>query len=317
MYYPYLRARQYELIALRELAREGALNDMITPVLEPLSDKVNYLNLANSIFHENGVSPFFLVNPLEGEDKGDHYIFLDYLSELENCSYRVAFHFNDNKKYIEKCITEYNLQDCMIIALDNYSNERQLKELCQNTNISHIMLFEPQTRRGLNNFIRGLEDKRYIRLDAPFIKVSPNSKYLPIQANKLSEENVHFVDDGFDGFADFTVLAREHIEGGGPAKAVVIHFTYINEDDSNNIWIRHFTSDSNTDTSNLQGKFAEAARKAVRFINNYEVTNSAATELKGYFTRPHFPGLPIVKKISIKNHLLIVGEYLSDVQGAD
>ena len=49
MYYPYLRARQFELIALRELALEGATNNVV-PVLEPLSNRFNNLLLANKVF---------------------------------------------------------------------------------------------------------------------------------------------------------------------------------------------------------------------------------------------------------------------------
>ena len=48
MYFPYLRARQFELITLRELVIEGALGK-ITPVLEPVKETFNNLNLAHKI----------------------------------------------------------------------------------------------------------------------------------------------------------------------------------------------------------------------------------------------------------------------------
>ena len=36
MYFPYLRGRQYELLALRELIGNNRLSDKIIPVIEPV-----------------------------------------------------------------------------------------------------------------------------------------------------------------------------------------------------------------------------------------------------------------------------------------
>ncbi len=310
MYYPYLRARQFELIALRELALEGATNSVV-PVLEPLSNRFNNLLLANKVFCEQGFKPYLLVNPLEGDSKGDSELFLEFLAKLEDTSFQVAFHFNDNKEYIESSIEKYNLTNCMIVGLDNYSDEDQLKELCINSSVTHIMLLDPARNRGLHRFMKTLSGKSYIRLDDPFEKEPRNAAYLERPARKFSEEHRYFSSEDFHGFGDFTVLPREFIDGGSAPRAVVIHFTYINEMDEQNIWIRHFTSTSNDSIANVQGKFAQAAEKAVEFIDAENITNSAALELKDYFTRHHYPGLGVVKKISIKNHLLIIEAFLN------
>ena len=41
MYYPYLRARQNELIAVRDLSSEDNFKNYVTPVLEPINAKLN------------------------------------------------------------------------------------------------------------------------------------------------------------------------------------------------------------------------------------------------------------------------------------
>jgi hypothetical protein len=92
--------------------------------------------------------------------------------------------------------------------------------------------------------------------------------------------------------------------------AVVIHLSYINNDYNKEIWIRHFTSVTNDTNSNVQGKFAEAAKKAIQFCNDNSLNNSAITELRNYYNESRYPGLGTVKKISIKNHLLIISNYL-------
>lgn len=43
MYFPYLRGRQYELIALRELINNDKLSEHVTPIIEPVKVSLHYL----------------------------------------------------------------------------------------------------------------------------------------------------------------------------------------------------------------------------------------------------------------------------------
>jgi hypothetical protein len=104
------------------------------------------------------------------------------------------------------------------------------------------------------------------------------------------------------------VLVKDFIEGGSAPYAVAIHLTY--QKDNKEIWIRHFTSINNFDRANIQGKFAEAAEKAVKFLDSRGIHNEATDELRGYFAERKYPGLGMVKKISIKNHLELINEII-------
>jgi hypothetical protein len=311
MYYPFLRARQFELISLRELATENILQNYITPILEPVKEAFNNLNLAHNVFIEKGLKSFLVVNPLVGEIPGDTNIFLKYITSIENCHFLPAFHYTNNREYIIDSIETYNLKDCLLIGYENFNDDADLRYLCSHENISHIMIFQPHKNRSLDRFIKTL-DKIYIRLDDVFEKQLKNADFLDIPAHKFSEEHLYYIEDGFQGFSDFTVLPSEYIDGGSTPRAVVIHLTYINEAEENQIWIRHFTSNTNDSIANVQGKFAEAAQKAIDFCEAKGLTNSAIVELTAYFTEGRYPGLGTVKKISIKNHLHIVTKYLVD-----
>ena len=308
MYFPYLRGRQFELIAIRDLALEGAL-EKITPIIEPVKESFNSLNLANKIFFETEIKPFLIMNPQVGETSGnvDHY--LKYIEGLENPMYRHAFHYSDNASYILDCLNDYNLSDCMIVGLDSFTNEDEFSSLCEDARINHIVLLEPHRYRTLDRHIKRL-NKNYIRLDDLFEKQQRNSDFLGISEHKFSEEHLYYKEDNYQGFGDFTVLPREYIEGGSTPRAVVINITYINEEAENQIWIRHFTSDTNDSISNVQGKFAEATRKAISFCDELPLYNSGIDELRGYLRDSKYPGLGTVKKITIKNHLLVIKSYL-------
>ena len=311
MYFPYLRGRQFELIALRDLAVEGSLRNIV-PIIEPVKESYNSLNIANTVFLEHGASPYLIVNPIEGEASGDKNYFLDYIKSLSESSFRCAFLYSDNATYIHNCLEEYDLNDCMLVCLDHFTKEDELRNLSENQRISHIVLLEPHKYRTLDRSIKKL-DKVFIRLDDLFEKQQKNADFLKISAHKFSEEHLYYKDDNYQGFGDFTVLPKDYTEGGGAPRAVVINLTYINKEADDQIWIRHFTSNSNDSIANVQGKFAEATEKAVNFCSELPLTNSGTEELEMYYKEARYPGLGTVKKITIKNHLLVIEDYLESI----
>jgi hypothetical protein len=302
MYFPYLRARQFELISLRELVSENKLQN-ITPVLEPVKESFNNLNLAHNIFQEKDFYSYLIVNPFKGEKAGDKEFFLDYLSKLDNRKFLPAFHYSDNSEYIISNIEKYNLDNCLIICLDTFSDEESLKELIKNKKVNKIMLLEPHKYRSLDRSIKGL-GKYYIRLDDVFEKQQKNADFLDIQAHKFTEEHLYYSQDGYQAFADFTALPSEFVDGGSTPRAVVIHLTYLNSKSENQIWIRHFTSKDIDSIANVQGKFAQAAQKAIDFCDSEPLINSATNELRSYLEEGRYPGLGTVKKISIISDFL-------------
>jgi len=310
MYYPFLRARQFELIALRELATEEATQGVIIPVLEPVKETHNNLTLAHKVFQDKNQTAYLIVNPTIGELAGDSSFYLEYLNELENSKFIPAFHYRNNSEFINQSIESFGLSNCMIICQNDVNpDDSEFKQLVAKAEVSSINVNDPNRNRTLHRFIKGL-NKNYIRLDDLFEKQTRNSDYLEIQEHRFSEEHIYYIEDGFNGFSDYTVLPSEYIDGGSTPRAVVIHLTYLNGE--NQIWIRHFTSETNDSISNVQGKFAEAAAKAVAYCRQRDLNNSAITELVSYYDNEHYPGLGTVKKISIKNHLLVISQFLKN-----
>jgi hypothetical protein len=299
------------LISLRELAFENVIQEYIIPVLEPVKEAFNNLNLAHKVFAEKGLRSFLILNPLVGELPGDTNVFLDYLATIPNCQFQPAFYYKNNRDYIISAIEASNLNNCLLIAYENFNDDADLRALCSQESITSIMLHQPHMYRGLDRFIKSLQ-KNYIRLDDVFEKQLKNADFLDIAAHKFTEEHLYYHQDGFGGFSDFAVLPSEYIDGGSTPRAVVIHLTYINQAEENQIWIRHFTSDTNDSIANVQGKFAEAAHKAITFCHEQNLTNSAIAELTAYYNDGKYPGLGTVKKVSIKNHLIIVANYLRE-----
>lgn len=310
MYYPFLRARQFELIALRELATEEATQGVIIPILEPVKETHNNLTLAHKVFQNKDQTAYLIVNPTIGELAKDSNFYLEYLNELENSKFIPAFHYRSNSEFINQSIDNFGLSNCMIICQNDVNpDDLEFKQLVAKNEVSSLNVNDPNRNRALHRFIKGL-NKNYIRLDDLFEKQARNSDYLEIKEHRFSEEHIYYNEDGFNGFSDYTVLPSEYIDGGSTPRAVVIHLTYLNGEKQ--IWIRHFTSKTNDSISNVQGKFAEAAEKAVVYCRQRDLKNSAISELISYYDNEHYPGLGTVKKISIKNHLLVISQFLKN-----
>lgn len=242
---------------------------------------------------------------------GTHY--LEYLKTLNQGqdTYLPAFRYRGNGNYISRCIRNFDLQKCLIVCQNDVNvNSPDFTDLAELDAVIAFNVEDPGRNRSLSRYIGSL-GKIFIRLDDPFERQMRNSDYLSIAGHLFSEEHLYYHQENYSGFSDYTVLPGEYVEGGSTPRAVVIHLTYLNN--QNQIWIRHFTSTTNDSISNVQGKFAEAAGKAVNYCRTNGMTNSALEELFDYYDEQHYPGLGTVKKISIKNHLLIVANYLRNI----
>jgi hypothetical protein len=311
MYYPYLRARQFELLALRELIQANTFQGKVIPILEPVKNSFNNLKLAFDAFRGFDQIVYLILNPENGDLKGDNVEIADYLNivDTNSLSVRPAFLFKENATYIETIINSYSFSNCMLICPNNIdASDPGFNRLVNLSQITSFNIEDPAKNRSLNRLIKST-GKTYIRLDDQFEPEARNKDFLLKSERIFTEEHLYFEEEGFDGFSDFTVLPKDYIEGGGAPRAVVIHLTY-QKDDDEKIWIRHFTSISNDSVVNVQGKFAEAAEKAVDFCRREGLSNNAIEELIEYYNQAHYPGLGMVKKISIKNHLEVVSQYL-------
>jgi hypothetical protein len=292
MYYPFLRARQFELIALRELVIEEATQGFIIPIIEPVKETHNNLSLAHKVFLEKGQTAYLIVNPTIGELAGDGNFYLEYLNGLEGEIFLPGFHYKNNADFINQSISKFGLTNCMIICQNDISSEdMDFQQLVKLAAITSINVNDPNRNRSLHRLLKSL-NKNYIRLDDLFEKQVRNSDYLGIEEHRFSEEHLYFEEEEFKGFSDYTVLPSEYTDGGSTPRAVVIHLTYLNG--AKQIWIRHFTSETNDSIANVQGKFAEAAAKAVNFCRQSGLNNSAIAELESYFDNEHYPGLGTV-----------------------
>ena len=309
MYYPYLRGKQFELIALREFA-DAYSNCKVVPIIEPVKSAFNSMILAINTMKVRGLKFALILNPQDGDIKHKTTLIEQSLANDladDNTWYPAFIVNNNNQEKIYSHINEKQYNNVFLICKDNLNSSAQsLIQLFEMQNIINIVINANNIRlkRPANK-----NSKSVILLDDCFIQQNKNSNYSNIPEEMFSEEYKYFEGDGFAGISDYTTLPSDFIDGGMRPWAVAIHWTY--EKGSEAIWIKHFVSDTNDGPENVQGKFFEAGEKAINFFTSTQIpSNNAIEELKSYVRNSQYPGLGVIKKLSIKNHIELLNKIL-------
>lgn len=303
MYFPYLRGRQFELLALRELVENDVLNNKIIPIIEPVKLSSTLIKTINT-YGDNNKLLAYITNPKVGSfseelkeknnklkddlftalEKNDHILYMYILNPNSNPSEFIIKHSNN-----------------MGTICDNKDAIDVYKQYFENKDVKYNLIPDES---GFRNKIR----KNRVLLADRFNKQNRNNDYIDIEDEPFSEDHLYYADDGYLGFSDYSIIGKEYNETGFAPYAVAIHIVYLADD--NSLRVKHFVSDTNDDISNPAGKFKEAVTKLVKWNQKNQLDTVAMKEFERLHNQQIYPGLGTVKKLSIMHHLELMGKYL-------
>ena len=316
MYYPYLRGKQFELLALREFSNEYKNNSKIVPIIEPVKKQVNGLNAAALSMIENGMKFAVILNPSDGDYRhtgidNDILMSLTALTD-DRDNWIPAYIYKHNGKTLLDHAKQNNLLNLMIIFPSGADvNDEELMEFLSKDEVAFVVSGNLSNNRSARGRLLRL-GKALISLEDRFNERPRNADYANEVDEIFSEDFAYYQDDRLAGFADFTPMAKDFIEGGMLPYAIAIHLTYQKSDDQ--IFVHHFVSDNNFDQSNIRGKFHEAAVKIAPFFNNNGLFHTSAVDelIRRADSDDGYPGLGYIKKLSVKNHLELITHILPE-----
>ena len=303
MYFPYFRGRQYELLALKELATKKLISPTVIPVIEPVK-LIPALNNSLAAFQAASLPIALIVNPNVGDLTDDPQI-IDQM--------------------LEKCGSASNIIPAILI---NEAAEKGLVKLNDkgiSTNDILTVLNSPDSLKTYQDLfhqipkytlcpydrhIRRVVKENSILFENKFNKKNRNADYP--EDDSFSNDHIDYLSDDYIGFGDYSIIGSEYIESGFAPYAVAIHIVYFTENHS--LRIRHFVSDSNDDISDVAGKFYEAVSKLHRWYTTEKQDHQLTTGLQtllDHFNNKTYPGLPTLKKLSIMHHLELMDKYLN------
>lgn len=308
MYYPYFRGKQNELLLLKEQAKL-ILNSKITPIIEPVNKNISALDRAIKELDSVNAKYIILINPICGDFKQNNSSLLKSIAEYENKIIGINITEKSDMNVIVRLLDEYNGEEIALIH-QGFTKGKELAEAIKEYNISKHIFVESKENSLYQRHFKNQGQNILIK-DA-FQKRDRNSDYPPHE--HFSELHITYRDYGMDGFGDFLIAGSSYSKSGGPAKAVAIHSTYLEKNEEDNMYIKHYVSDDIETTSNTAGKFHEALKKFVSDINRYpEIFDTkACKEYCKHHKNEHFPGLGVVKKLSMQHHVETIAKYLKE-----
>lgn len=307
MYFPYLRGKQFELIALRELCAlfPQELNK-ISPVIEPVKAS-STLNSTLAELANRNANFNLILNPRVGDLEGQYERIIEIITSsipAEYNNFQLAVIIDSKTERSISALIDFvnalNLNYNGITLIHKTEINSQNIELLNNQlNIVYNVIYFSKTSR---RYYREFEANTLVSLDDYFEEQSRNADYLN-QESDFSKEYRFYIQDGFVGFSDFLTIGDNYSESGFLPRAVAIHLSYL---DNEQIKVKHFVSDSNEDVADIGGKFSEAINKLVIWCNEKNLNTAAINEFRDLQQRGHFPGLGTLKKLSIMNHIELI-----------
>lgn len=300
MYFPYVRGRQYDLIALREALSKQLISNVICPVIEPVRTSSTLQSTVRS-YSEESRHIILIRNPQVG----------NYLEEYSRLS------SEEQELFDELYTLEYVISGYMI------QNQQDLKRVDSTQDYALFLMNPSVSLEGYEpEYVFIPDQTSYRRRYSTYNTVLWESRFVPEvrNANYLLEsgegrdvfysaDHLHYRDEDYQGFSDYSVVTDDYSETGFAPYAVAFHLVYLAEGDD--LFVKSFVSTTNDRIDDPAGKYLEALQM---YINWLETDPIPSTSAMREFSRHHqeglYPGLGTVKKLAFLHHFELISRYL-------
>ena len=310
MYFPILRGRQFELLALRECVNQRLLGSKIIPIVEPVKVSSTYTKTVDS-FINAGQSIAIIRNPQVGswtkdaKKESNAKIYEQAIEQFKDVNVISSFYVTS------KLSADIDFAAKMGLSIDSlllFCNNPEYVDNYEEVIGDNIPMYNVIPDKG--DFRRRIRANR-VMCEDHFPKQMRNIDYLDIESEFFSSDHLYYAYDGYKGFSDYSVVGEEYSETGFAPYAVAIHIVYF--DKKNILRIAHFVSDSNDDISDPARKFEKKKKKLVEWNKTMKLNTLGIREFETAYRNKTYPGLGVVKKYSIMHHLELMGKYLDGV----
>ena len=126
MYFPYFRGRQYELLALKELASQKLISKSVIPVIEPIK-QIPALKNALKAFNDAGLPIGIIVNPNVGGLIGKSDEICSVLTTYQSTAFPGILINSDAQLALER-LSEINFNKESLLTVMDDQDKQQLYE---------------------------------------------------------------------------------------------------------------------------------------------------------------------------------------------
>lgn len=292
MYFPYLRGRRFDYLAIREANQSIFTSGKVLPIIEPIVlDRKTLKDLS-----VKKISSILITNPRCGKLSQKDIVTAvgTHLSSHPSLTIGINIDIQTSAREVRSLLHNYP-KHRKAIVFHGENDAPALRRLLEESRdeIDWIIFIDGMISDvffdSYNHFSRVL-------VTDSFKKLIRNADY-PAKSH-YSSLPANYHTEGLAGFGDFLTMPYHYSESGGPAHAVAIHLT---SETAGHVTCHHFVSDDTLGLTNVAGKYEQARLKALAFLNAHPQINvtTGAKMLQGL----GFPGLGVVKKMSMIHHM--------------
>ena len=233
MYFPYFRGRQYELLALKELASQKLISKSVIPVIEPIK-QIPALKNALKAFNDAGLPIGIIVNPNVGGLIGKSDEICSVLTTYQSTAFPGILINSDAQLALER-LSEINFNKESLLTVMDDQDKQQLYEAMGLKDARYTLC-------PFDRYVMQMSIKNRVLFEDRFRKRSRNADYPKdefFSRDHLDFSEIAFAGSNFVGFGDYSIIGKEYNESGFAPYAVAIHIVYFEND--NSLRIRHLS----------------------------------------------------------------------------
>jgi len=319
MYFPVLRGKRFELLALRESADLFGRSRLFFPVIEPVRARTLSTDLrrAAEALAGAGVDLGVVVNPTVGElagSGGAESIVAEIATwppeVLARLDVVIAMEEGGNQDGAARALSAQSAVNPLprwMLCTADFDVER-VGVLPTSAVVAGVIAPRARTARRLAAGIQ--PPPAILEIEDPFPLMQRNRDYLGRGERIFTDQHLYYADEGLAGFADYATIGAPFRDGGGSPNYVTIHWTYTKPEpraDGFPIFLQHFSSSDAELDLDVGAKFHAAVGSLLDAMDALEAPETAATAtLRDHYEKETFPGLGVLKKLSLTNHFSVV-----------
>ena len=309
-YFPFLRGKQNELLAVRELAPSIATHGSVIPIIEPVNEN-STTRISIDRFIEESMPFLFICNPIHGEFNDDAAglstdLINQALIDYDNWTPSLYVDEQTAVQELEGFIDTYG--DNCPLALVYYGLPQRItvREMIEENDFRwHVFM----DRRVERDYIKSVPEDSCVRVSDQFVRQLRNADYPPKEF--FTDLNTRAGNPNGSHFGDFSIVGDHYTETGGPAHAVALHHVHYAKE-SRSLDVSHFISDRTHTSVDTPGKIIEALNHLVESLDTFHPNDTqACLEYRAMNEYEQSRGLGYMKRLAIKHHLeIMLGEGL-------
>jgi hypothetical protein len=305
LYYPYLRGKRFEALALRSEANALAQAANVLPIVEPVKNE--WRNLQRAL--DAGLALAIITNPRVGDYSPPPNGARRAQLEMPPVSAEVYGHAN--------AIPTMLIDDATTAArVQRFARTHQGR-------LGLVVVGSPtanpdplQAALGINPHFVGIR-RRIVPVFAPRqMNVAIEDNFMRQDTNSLYPHDEFFTnmhvavrnDGDYAHFGDYSIQGDHYRDGGGRANNVALHHVYTVGPNPSDLRVRHYVSTAHRDVavmwyaalSQLVADLAVLARRSA--LNS----TSVLAEYRALHHSRAFPGLGKMKELALRQHLLLM-----------